>query len=94
MPYDRTKDPLDNLSGGASGPGRRAASVTPSDASDLSSYARGLYVGGTGDLVVIPVGNADGAPVTFKAHPIGYMPVAVRRVLATGTTATNILAIS
>ena len=94
MPYDRTKDPLDNLSGGASGPGRRASAVTPSDAGDLSAYARALYVGGVGDLVVIPVGNADGSPVTFKAHPIGYMPVAIRRVLATGTTATNILAIS
>ena len=94
MPYDRTKDPLDNLSGGAAGPGRRAAAVTPSDANDLPTYARALYVGVAGDLAVIPVGNADGAPVTFKAHPVGYVPVAIRRVLATGTSATNILAIS
>jgi hypothetical protein len=31
--------------------------------------------------------------VTLAAHPIGYLPVQVSRVLATGTTATSIVAL-
>lgn len=72
---------------------RQVADVTASDSTDFSTYPKALYVGVTGDVVVLPVENADGSTVTFKAHPVGYMPVQVRRVLSTGTTATNILAL-
>lgn len=86
MPYDQNKDVR---TGDA--PGRTGFAVTPSDASDLAKYAKALYIGVTGDVTVLPIDNADGATLLFKAHPVGYMPVGVRKVLATGTTATNIL---
>lgn len=91
MPLDPAKDLY--VARVASNQSRMAAAVTPNDSTDLTTYAKALYVGVTGDVVVLPVGNADGASVTFKAHPVGYMPVMVRRVLSTGTTATNILAL-
>lgn len=66
-------------------------------ASDYSIYASGnnngatLYVGGAGDLAVITMG---GDQVTFTAAPAGaFLPIQVTRVLSTGTTATNILAL-
>lgn len=83
------------------GPARRALVVTPNDTKDLTNatgnampaYAKALYIGVSGDVAVIGVGDTVGNSVTFKAHPVGYLPVQVRRVLATGTTATNILAL-
>ena len=71
-------------------PASRAAGVTPNDSSDLSTSARALYIGGTGDVKVDTTG---GDTVTFKAVPIGFMPVRVSRVHATGTTATEIIAV-
>ena len=43
-------------------------------------------------LGVLTVGAEDGDAVTFANHPVGWLPVQVRRVLATGTTATQIVA--
>jgi hypothetical protein len=49
-----------------------------------------LYVGVAGDL---KVKTASGDVVTFIAAPAGYHPVQVVKVFATGTTATNIVAL-
>ena len=50
-----------------------------------------LYVGGTGDLRVLTSGNAD---LTFSGVPTGsFIPVQVKRVFSTSTTATDILAL-
>lgn len=71
---------------------RRAVAVTPSDSVNLVKTAhKGLYVGGTGNVSVLTL---DGQTVTFTAVPIGFFPVAVKRVNSTGTTATNIVALS
>ncbi len=73
-----------------------AGPVTPSDTVDLLFQSRGLYVGGTGDVVVNMAGPDSTNPVTFKAVPAGVLlPIRVTRVLAvgSGTTATNITAI-
>lgn len=65
----------------------RAAAVTPSDATQI--FAAALYVGGAGDVAVVTEG---GDTVTFPACPVGLIiPVRVRQVLSTGTTATNIV---
>lgn len=71
----------------ASETANNAFAVTPADGTD--NIASALYVGVSGDVAVIPQGGS--ASVIFKAHPVGYMPVRVSRVLSTGTTATNIL---
>lgn len=66
--------------------------VTPSDSTVFSSTHRALYIGGAGDVTVRMV--RDGSQLTFSAVPVGtLLPVSVDKVLATGTTATLILAL-
>jgi hypothetical protein len=67
-----------------------AVAVTPSNSADLAVPARALYVGEAGDLAVHMV---NGDIVTFTGMPVGFVPISVRRVLATGTTATGIVAL-
>lgn len=67
--------------------------VTPNDATDLpGGPTRGVYVGVgvAGDVAVI---MADGSTGTFTAAANGEHPWKVRRILTTGTTATNMLAL-
>lgn len=64
-----------------------ATAITPSDTVDIVKAGSPLYIGVTGDVKVTTMMGTD---VTFTAHPVGYMPVLVRRVWDTGTTATNI----
>lgn len=92
MPAIPERDGLLNHGRDASGPARRAAVVTPSDTVDLTSYAKALYVGVAGNVRVLTVGGEDADALTFANHPVGWLPVQVRRVLATGTTATQIVA--
>jgi len=67
-----------------------AFSVTPAD-SDMGTPARALYVGVGGDVRVTTTGGND---VTFTAVPGGsLLPVSVKRVWATGTTATNVIGV-
>ncbi len=73
------------------------AAITPSDTNDLPSPISRIYVGVAGDIAVLgysPMGTADTTAVTFKAVPAGWWSVGsqISRVLATGTTATNLLA--
>ena len=82
-------DPFKNLGLSLSSPAINAAEVTPDDAADLSVTARALWVGGAGDVVVITAG---GDQVAF-AGASGMLPVRVDRVLATGTTASQIVAL-
>jgi hypothetical protein len=93
MPYDITKDAVYKRPEFAKNPARFANAVTPNDSTDLAEYATSLYIGTAGNLVVLPVGHNDGATITLANHPVGYCPIQVRRVLATGTTASNIVAL-
>ena len=73
-------------------PATRAAAVTPSDTVDLPRISRSLYVGVAGD-VKVDMADTDTA-IVFKAVPAGtFMPVRAKRVYATGTTATNLVAL-
>jgi hypothetical protein len=74
-------------------PAARVRAVTPSDSQDLPlDGCRGLYVGGGGDVRLIAAGDA--AAVTFANVADGsVLPVQAARVLSTGTTATNIVAL-
>jgi hypothetical protein len=64
--------------------------VTTSD-SVVQNYSA-LYIGVTGDVTVVMLG--DTVPVLFKAVPVGILPVAVSKVMATGTTATIIVGLA
>lgn len=78
--------------------GYRAAGVTPSDTVNIPSVGGGdgvnngcvLYIGVTGDLKVTTSGGDD---VTFKNVPVGFFPVQVVKVFATGTGADEIIAL-
>lgn len=76
---------------GLDAPAQHAAAVTPSDSTDLTTSARSLYIGVSGDVTLDTVGGE--TTILFKAAPVGILPVRAQRVRATGTTATNIVAL-
>lgn len=71
-------------------PIHKAATVTKSDTTVLPT-TRALYIGTTGDVAVTMAD--DGTVVTFVAVPVGILPIQVTKVMATNTTASNILAL-
>ena len=72
-------------------PPRRAVAVTPSDSADLADVTTRIYVGGAGAISLIMADDA--SAVTLAAVPVGsYLDIRVRRINATGTTATNLVA--
>lgn len=66
-----------------------AATVTASDSTIIPFSA--LYIGVTGDVAITTLA---GQTVTFKAVPVGILPVSGNKVMSTNTTATNIVALS
>ncbi len=71
-------------------PAADAATIVPADGIDLQHVSRAIYVGVGGDLTVQ---MASGAVVTLAAVPAGALyPLRAARVLATGTTASGIVA--
>lgn len=69
----------------------RATAITPADGADLPNPAtKGIWVGGTGAIKVDMVG---GDTVTFNSVPVGLFRIQAKRVYATGTTATNLVAL-
>lgn len=64
--------------------------VTPSDTASLPANVIGLYVGGAG---TVKASGQDGTVGTFVVAAGQYLTGTFRRVLATGTTATNIVAL-
>jgi hypothetical protein len=77
-----------------SDPAYDCAPVTPHDVNFLKADetpARSLYVGGAGSVVIT---NVRGVDVPFVGVPAGFvLPVHAKRVKATGTTATSIVAL-
>lgn len=96
MPYDPALDPMRGHAASLSSPTRLLVAVTPSDAADLSPYAKALWVyvpadvaGGVASVRVTPVGAGDLETVDILAAA-GLQPLPpcqVRKVWATGTTA-------
>lgn len=85
-------DPFENIRPSLESPPAGALEVTPDDNVDLATASRGFYIGGGGDLTVIMLDG--GNQVTLKGINTGQiLPLRVSRVMATGTTATNIVAV-
>lgn len=73
-------------------PASSAVAVTPHDTNELTVYSRGLYVGVSGNVAVIPVNGS--SAVTFVGLAAGIIhPIRAKVVLSTGTTATSIVAV-
>lgn len=73
-----------------SAPASHAFNVTPSDAANLTSPTRYLFVGGAGNIKVDTVG---GETLTITGVVAGsVLPLRVKKIYATGgTTATNMV---
>ncbi|MHA1541341.1 MAG: spike base protein, RCAP_Rcc01079 family [Candidatus Hodarchaeales archaeon] len=67
----------------------RATIVTPNDSTDLTNPGN-LYIGGGGDIAVIPYGQ-DTSVILYGVVAGQELSLVVKRVLSTNTTATNIL---
>jgi len=81
-----------SLGPNATHPASTVIAITPSDSTVLQDDLRALYVGGAGNVTVLTSG---GQTVTFNGVPAGYiLPISVKQVRATSTTATNILALA
>lgn len=95
MAYDPAKDPYRQVETPDS-PASLAYAVDPSDTNDLGPlYAKMLFIGVGGDVALTPAENQSDDPVVFKNAPDGsYLLVRARRVWATGTTATSIVALA
>ncbi len=73
-----------------SAPAQSAIAVGPSDAADLPYTTRALYVGTGGNLTVRMAGQT--TTVVFRNLPVCLLPIRVDRVMASGTTANDIIA--
>jgi hypothetical protein len=86
--------PTRNFSGRAqatNAPANRLAVVVPSDDTDLpDGLARGLFVGGAGTLRVV---DSHGNIADIVSNASQYHPLRIARIMATGTTAADIVAL-
>lgn len=72
-------------------PARKWVAVTKSDTVNFPRGVCAIYVGGTGDVVLV---DEDGNAVTFSAVPAGtILPCQAVRVNSTSTTATLMVAL-
>lgn len=78
----------------APGPSTHAWVVTPDDNDTLVAPTKALYVGALGDVTVQMAGVEDSHPTLFAAVPAGTtLIITATKVLATGTTSNNIVAL-
>lgn len=82
-------DPYKNLGLSLSSPAVSAFAATPDDGADLPATTRAVWVGGAGDLAVR---MASGDDVVIPTAT-GMLPIRVDRILATGTTASGVVAL-
>jgi hypothetical protein len=83
-------NPFANRAVPLSGPATDALPVTPSDTTDLPHVALGIYVSTGGTISIVTVA---GETRTLMVADFSILPVGVRRVRATGTTAAGIHAL-
>ncbi|HYH69007.1 MAG TPA: hypothetical protein VD866_30210 [Urbifossiella sp.] len=76
---------------GLASPYEHAAEITTHNTNELATYCRAIYVGGSGNLRVTTV---RGDTITLTGVVVGtIIPVRAKVVFATGTTATNLVAL-
>lgn len=70
----------------------QAVAVTPHDVTVVPGPTRALWVGGAGNLTVVM--KDDNASVLIENVPQGtLLPISVKLVMATGTSASKIIAL-
>lgn len=93
-PLTAAQDPYAQRSIPVSSFSRNAVAITKSDTVDQPYKA--IWVGGTGNVTVLMINATDDTQtVTFTAVPAGtLLPIQVRRVMSTSTTATLMIGLS
>lgn len=82
-------DRFDTFSSGLDAPASHGFAIAPHDVTELAEVTRALYVGGAGAVAVV---LASGASLTFSGIAGGtVLPLRLRQVRATGTTATQLV---
>ena len=66
------------------------AAITPSDTADIGRVTDAIYVGGAGTVAAVPQNNR---VLSLTAAAGTLLPLRVRRINATGTAATLIVAL-
>lgn len=85
------KDEFKNISAGVTFPISNGASVTPNDSDELEYVTRAIWIGGAGNLSVV---TANGDTIVLKGVVAGSLiPIRVVKVLASETTASDIVAL-
>lgn len=80
-------NPFENRTSSLAGPATDIIPVTPDDTTDLPDVAIALYVETGGNLAVL---TARGGSRSLTVADNSILPVGIRRVNATGTTAMGI----
>jgi len=84
--------PSQNYTGGLMNPGMKFTAITPSDAVDLVYTTRGILVAGAGAIQIM--GDQDTVPcILYLAAGIIH-PIMAKRIYASGTVATGIVAVN
>lgn len=74
------------------GPSAAPAAIVPHNSTNFANPCRGIYVGVTGNVSLIPLVGDGVTPVVFKNAQAGsVIPAIATRVNATGTTATDLI---
>ncbi|TKD52299.1 spike base protein, RCAP_Rcc01079 family [Sphingomonas baiyangensis] len=85
-------DAFGNHADQVSAPATRAVAIVPHDTTPLADIPKALFVGGGGTIVARGAGGGDA--VAFAGLAAGsILPLRASHVLATGTTATGIVAL-
>ena len=84
-------DNFEKYTAGLDSPASDGLAVTPHDSTDLTTHGCALYVGVSGNVVLV---TSSGTVLTFVGVLAGsILPVRVQRVNATLTTATDMIAL-
>lgn len=83
-------DRFENHAVGLNSPAVRAVAITPDDVGELNAPLRGYTVGGTGDVAVVFVDDTTSVVLAGRVVGVDYGG-RIKKILATGTTATNIV---
>lgn len=71
---------------------RKCYAITPSDSVELPFIPRGIYVGGAGNIAVKLLDD-DNAVTLVGCLAGSILPIRPKNVMATNTTATNLVAL-
>lgn len=84
-------DLFHNRTSGLESPATRLADVTPSDAADLGFATRAISVGVEGFVQLVTIAGDTGRIYLVPGAPF---PIRARRIMATGTSASGIVALA